>query len=198
MKALVISNLYDILYDELDKILIREKNEYEAIIFLGNIDVSILKHIKYFLIKNDITKHLIGVEGNDDIEGTLESIGIKNIHLKYKSLNGKKLTGFSGSIKSNEPSTHPTYTQSQAYELINRLNACDILITHNTPRGFEETFIESGFGALTDYIKVKEPSICLCSHKHLNSINLYNSTYIIGINGIAIIDFDLFTLNKLY
>lgn len=198
MKALVISNLYDILYDELDKILIGKKDEYESIIFLGNIDINTLKYIKYILSENNIIKHLVGVEGNNDIEGTLESLGIKNIHLKYKSLNGKKLAGFSGTIKSNEPSTHPTYTQSQAYEMLNRLDACDILICHSSPRGFEENFIDSGFGALNDYIKLNKPYLCICSHKNLNSISLYNSTYIVGINGIAIIDLDLLTLNKLY
>lgn len=198
MKVLVISNLYDILYDELDIILIDKKDEYDCIILLGNVDINTLKYIKYTLSRYNILKKIIGIEGSDDTIGTLESLGIKNIHLKSKSLNGKKIAGFSGSIKSNQPSTHPTYTQSQAYELVDRLDSADILISHSSPKGYEENFIESGFDALTEYIETNKPSICICSNKYTNSINLYENTYIIGINGIAIIDIDLFSINKLY
>lgn len=198
MRVLVISNLYDILYDELDTILIDKKDEYDSIIFLGNIDINTLKYIKYVLSKNRIVKYLFGVEGNDDIEGTLESIGIKNIHLKYKSLDKFKFAGFSGALTSDEPSTHPTYTQVQAYELLEKLEACDVLISHSSPSGYEENIMDLGFGALTDYIKVKKPFLCIHSNKYSNMISYYKDTYIIGINGMSIIDFELFTVDKLY
>ena len=198
MRVLVISNLYDISYDELDTSLIEKKDDYDIIVLLGNIDINTLKYIKYTLSHNNIYKDIIGIEGNDDIEGVLESLEIKNIHMKCKSLHGKKFAGFSGSIKSNEPSTHPTYTQSQAYELLDTLDKCDVLISHNSPKGYEESFMQTGFVALNEYIDTNNPCLCIHGHKHNNSISLYCDTYIIGISGIAIIDVDKFTIIKLY
>lgn len=198
MRILVMSNLYDIMYNEISVSLIERKDDYDTIVLLGNIDIDTLKYIKSTLSENHISRQIIGVEGDNDIEGELELMGIKNIHMKSKSIEEKKFLGFSGAIKSNELNTHPTFTQSEEYELLDTLDKCDILISHSSPHGCEENIMESGFGVINDYIKSNKPQLCVHANKYVNSINLIEDTYVIGIHGIALVDLNDLTTTRLF
>lgn len=198
MRILVMSNLYDVVYDEIGRSLIDKKDDYDAIVLLGNIDINTLKYIKYTLSQNSISKYIFGVEGNRDSEGTLEDIGIKNIHMKCEFVNNKKFVGFSGLTKLNELSIYPTSIQNQVYEPLDTLDECDILISHSSPQGCEENLIQSGFGVLNEYIDRSKPYLCIYAYEHTNSISLIKNTYVIGVYGINIIDLDEFTITRLY
>lgn len=198
MKILIMSNLYDIIYEEIDISLIEKKNDYDAIILLGNIDINTLKYIKDTLSQNNISKYIVGVEGRKDIEGALEDVGIKNIHMKCESINNMKFIGFNGSVNLNKSSDYPRLTQSQISKMLDTLQECDILISHNSPQGYEEGFMKSGFGLLNDYIDKNKPSLCIHAYEHSNSISLFKDTYVVGAHGINILDLDKFTITKLY
>lgn len=195
MKILVMSNLDDIIHDEIDRCLIEKRDCYDAIVLLGNIDIDTLKHIKYTLLQNNISKNIIGITGNCDIEGALEAVDIENIHLKSKSLNGKNFLGFNGL---NKLDIYTTHIQKNSYELLENLEKCDILISYNSPQGYEENFMDNGLIGLTNYINKNKPYFCIHAHKYTNSINLIENTCIIGVHGIAIIDIDELAIIKLY
>lgn len=200
MRVLAMSDLHDITYDEIDLNLINRSNFYDVIVLLGDIDKNTLRYIKHVLVHNNINKYIIGVEGNKDIRGDLDRVGIKNMHLKCKTINGIKFGGFEGATDSIDSKIHPVYTQAEAYEMIERLKECDVLISHNSPKGVHDDndIIHLGFGALNDYILEYKPRICIHGHQHLNSISLIENTYIVGVYGISIVDIDELAVTTLY
>lgn len=200
MRVLVMSDLHDITYDEIDLNLVDRKDFYDMIVLLGDIDINTLKYIKYTISQNGLDKQIIGVEGNKDSIGDLQSVGIKNIHMKFKTINNIKFGGFSGATDSGDSKKHPIFSQAEAYELLDGFKRCDILITHNSPKGIHDdhNITHSGFDAINEYIKDKQPLMCIHGHQHINSISLLDNTYIVCVYGISIIDIEELTVTTLY
>lgn len=200
MRVLVMSDLHDITYDEIDLNLIDRRDFYDIIVLLGDIDINTLKYIKYVLVQNELDKQIIGVEGNKDTIGDLQSVGIKNIHMKCKVINGIKFGGFSGATDSADSKKHPVFSQAEAYALLENFKKCDVLITHNSPKGVHDghNFAHAGFDAINEYIKNNKPLICIHGHQHINSISLIENTYIVCVYGISIIDIEELTVTTLY
>lgn len=198
MKILAMANLYDITYEDLDFIIVDKKDEYDVVVFLGNIEISIIKHINYLISQNELSKLVMGVEGKYDNSEDLECLGIKNLHMNYETINNKKIAGYSSFSKFNLIDTHLTFIDRESKEILENLDKCDILISHNSPKGYEEELTYDGINNLNDYINKNKPSICIHSYRNSNSICTLNSTYIIGVHGIAIIDTDNFAITSFY
>lgn len=194
MKILAIANLYDITYKELYFNIVEMKDYYDAIVTLGDVSGEFLGDIKDILDENNIFKSIVGVEGDKDITGILNSLNIKNLHMKYDKINNLNILGFSDfscSYKFNS-------NQIQTTKLLKTLNYCDILISHNNPVGINDDAFEKGFYVLNNYIEIYNPKICIHAHPSFNSIGLIKDTFVVGVHGISIVDTENLSILKLY
>lgn len=177
MRILAISNLYDIFYEELEEILIKEINNYDLITLLDDIDLDILYSINQIFKLNNINKQIF-INNNSYNE-------FLDISLRNNIISGNELAN---GIKLIELNSNDRNLNIKDY-------ANNILISNFNPNELSDKetvnlFINSNLN--------KNISIWIYGDNRYNTVNIIEDIYTIGICGISIIDTNKSELFKLY
>jgi uncharacterized protein len=135
-------------------------NRVEAVLTLGDLRAEWIAS----LTRLDVPT--LGVHGNHDPEGELETLGIEDVHLSRMELGGWSFAGFEGSMR-YEPGGPHQYTQREAADLVRRLPAADVLLCHAPPWGVNDDPDDpahAGFRALRDWVQRHHPRYLLHGH----------------------------------
>lgn len=169
MKILLIADLHDLNYENLNKI---DDIEFDICILLGDILKKYLDAIKS---KIDISK-IYGITGNHDTFNLLQTNGINDIDMKIINFDNLKIAGISGGVRYKR-GMYAMLTQEEMNEKIKELDKCDILFSHETGYHYlRDDDAHQGFIAIDEYIKKYEPKYNIFGHYHINnSFQKYNT-----------------------
>src|SRR5215218_3298661 len=112
----------------------------------------------------DIPK--LGVRGNHDAEDALELVGADDAHLRLLRSGGLTFTGLGGSPRYSGEGANE-WTEDGAAELVERLPAADVLLTHSPPAGVNDAPddpVHRGSEGLRDWVERHEPAWLLHGH----------------------------------
>lgn len=182
VKFLVLSNLQDILYEELESCLVN--NKYTHIVLLGNIDSYVLNNLNNILKNNSICKHVFTVE---NLKNNLFNTKYSDINLKTLYTENITINGINNYSKSSFD-----YSKFNDYETKN------IIFSDFNPEYNKEIF----FDEIKNYSNLeninKDYDLWIYSENNFNTLNIIDNTYILGIYGISILDTTDYSLLKLY
>lgn len=187
MKLLILADLHYVDYYEWQKFLKIDKSSFDAILLLGDIDIMFLKSLKGNF-PNDI---MLGVLGNHDNFGDLEYFDIINIHGRTLDMGNLSIVGVEGCLKYKQENA-PLHSQEEISNMLDKISAKDILMSHNSPYGVhdKEDLAHSGYIGVSEYIKNNKPKCCIHGHQHKNIITEYEGVMVIGVYGGVILDVD--------
>lgn len=176
----------------------------EDISYCRNIDVCLLLG-DLSLRDVEVVKERIGntpvygVLGNHDGFELYDMCGIENIHGKVVEINGVRIAGIGGSLKYKD-SPMPLLTDEESIEIAEKMEAADILISHDSPKFLHGSndFAHSGLQGITRYCEKYSVPLNIHGHHHDNgclvlangtrSIECYKAKILeISQNGIIII-----------
>lgn len=155
---------------------------------LGDLDIFALEELRDI---TDIPK--IGVYGNHCTGQYFDSLGIENLHLKTKTIEGVTFGGFEGSLRYKPNPRAIMYTQDEAREMIRDFPKVDVMIAHSPPYGIHDEpgdLTHEGLHALKDYIEEKQPRYFLHGHTHPaleTALTPYKQTNVVFIFGERVI-----------
>jgi uncharacterized protein len=134
-------------------------NQPSAVITLGDLEPQWIASLETV----DLPR--LGVHGNHDPEQELTPLGIRDLHLSRAEVGGWSFAGFEGCVR-YEPGPHQ-YTQEEAFELVDRLPAADVLLCHSPPSGLNDEPddpVHVGFLALREWVERNRPRYVLHGH----------------------------------
>lgn len=108
----------------------------------------------------------LGVRGNHDADDALESVGAEDVHLRLRRAGDLTFTGFSGSPRYSRHGPNE-WTEDEAAELVERLPAADVLLTHSPPAGVNDEPddpVHRGSVALREWVERHRPAWLLHGH----------------------------------
>lgn len=143
------------------KEIISDNPGIQLIITLGDLyyyDIQVLAEI------TDIPK--IGVYGNHCDGRYMESLGITNMHLANKTIEGISFFGYQGCVKYKESVLQST--QEYCQKVMKWVPRYDVLITHCPPRGLNDNDDPAhyGFDGLREYVDRVSPRYVLHWHTY--------------------------------
>jgi uncharacterized protein len=97
----------------------------------------------------------LGVRGNHDAAGALAAVGAEDLHLSRVELGGLSFAGFGWT------------EEARAGELLARLPAADVLLTHVPPAGVNDDpddDMHRGSAALREWVEEHQPRLLLHGH----------------------------------
>jgi len=159
------------------------KQSVDVIVTLGDLEMHQIRELEDI---NDIPK--LGVYGNHCSGMYMAELGIENMHLATKEINGIIFGGFEGSVKYKESSAK-MYTQEQASELLKDFPYVDIMLCHAPPYGVNDEPDDpthAGLIGLREYVEKKSPKYLLHGHTYpiegqlVTKFGLTNIEYIYG------------------
>lgn len=203
MRIAIFSDLQGYDFDSWDKLMkIGLPSDISLIVTLGDIDFFTYK----LLVERFKNCLFIGVHGNHDGKQDLDNLSnlyknkVYNNHLtriKYKNI---QFLGLEGCVKYKGEKV-PMYTQEEASNMFFNAPDCDILISHNSPKGIHDSSVNishEGFKTLLDYLNNNKPKYHLHGHQHINKITYHEDTAVISLFGGWILDLEnLDTINIL-
>lgn len=182
MKFLVLSNLQDILYEELEFFLVN--NKYTDIILLGDIDSYVLDNLNSILKNNSISKHIFTVENlkNDLVDIEYTNINLRTLYTKNITVNGVN----------NYSKSNFDYSKFSDYKTKN------IIFSDFNPEYDKEIFINEIKKCFNSENVNNDYDLWVYSENRFNTVNVIDNIYILGIYGISILDTRDYSLLKLY
>jgi uncharacterized protein len=108
----------------------------------------------------------LGVLGNHDGPDALEAVGAEQLHLRRVEVGGLSFSGFGGSPRYS-PHGANQWTEDEAAELVERLPAADVLLTHSPPAGVNDEPDDPahrGSPALREWVERHRPAWLLHGH----------------------------------
>jgi uncharacterized protein len=108
----------------------------------------------------------LGVRGNHDRPDALEALGVEDLHLRRAEVGGVSFAGFEGAPRYSEGGAIE-WTEEEAAELVERLPAADVLLTHSPPAGVNDEPddpVHSGSAALREWVERERPAWLLHGH----------------------------------
>lgn len=185
MRILVLSDLHNVHYKDWFPFLQSNKDAFEIIVLLGDIEDDYLKGLR----ESFSEKMIVGVLGNHD-DYSLSSFGVKDVNgmiFVYKNLS---IVGIDGCVKYKEKAEGPMYTQEENISFCGGLDRAEIVISHNSPHGIHDVDdgVHEGFKGALNYVKQHSPRYFLHGHQHKNKVTRYDDTIIVGIFGGVILD----------
>ncbi len=176
--ALVVADGHDhitqsLLQDVVDKI-------PDIVFLLGDNSHDDIEAVLYFLDDYRFKAPVLGVEGNHDMEGILCGHNIENLHGKVIEWNGFRIGGISGSIRYKDEPGYCMMTSDESEVLVEKMQPCDILLTHDKPCfGYPEAITpHSGLSGIGTYIETNQPKLLLHGHIHDRYVKQYKNTII--------------------
>jgi Icc-related predicted phosphoesterase len=106
------------------------------------------------------------VRGNHDAPDALAAVGADDLHLRSVELGGLTFAGFGGSPRYS-PEGGNQWTEEEAEQMLARLPAADVLLTHSPPEGVNDEpddRAHSGSPALRAWVERFEPAWLLHGH----------------------------------
>jgi Icc-related predicted phosphoesterase len=135
----------------------------DAIVCLGDLDRGWIESIASVAVPR------VGVHGNHDPPGLLRQLGVEDLHLRRRTLDGMTFCGFEGCVRYG-PGRHPhQYTQRQARRLVRKLPEADVLVCHCPPFGINDEPSDPahvGWEALREWVDEHQPRHLLHGHTH--------------------------------
>lgn len=180
MRFLVLADLHFVDYSKWRTFLEIERNRFDAILLLGDIDIMFLKSIK----ENFATKVMIGVLGNHDFHGDLTYYEIPDIHGKRAVFGEMSIVGVAGCVRYKKEDA-PMYEQEDIVHILKELSPSDKVISHNSPYGIHDKPDKAhvGYQALLTFMEEKKPRYLLHGHQHKNRKSTYCQTEVYGLYG---------------
>lgn len=185
IKLLIIADTHGTLNEEKFSSFMKDNNEYDACILLGDHydrDISII--LNYV----DKTK-LYGILGNHDYN-YLDNYGILNINNKIININGIKILGMEGSFR-YKPVKFPSFSQEESIDFFSNKESVDILISHDTKFNLSKCNRDpahQGLVGITNYLYEKKIPVHIHGHIHENyECELINKTKEYGVFGYKVI-----------
>jgi uncharacterized protein len=108
----------------------------------------------------------LGVLGNHDASDALVAVGADDLQLRRVELGGLSFSGFAGSPRYSLHGANE-WTEEEAAELVERLPAADVLLTHSPPAGVNDEPDDTphrGSPALRQWVERHQPSWLLHGH----------------------------------
>jgi uncharacterized protein len=106
------------------------------------------------------------VRGNHDAPDALAAVGAEDLHLRSVELGGLTFAGFGGSPRYS-PEGGNQWTEEEAEQMLERLPAADVLLTHSPPEGVNDEpddRAHRGSAALRAWVERFEPAWLLHGH----------------------------------
>jgi Icc-related predicted phosphoesterase len=132
----------------------------DLIVLLGDLEPAWLDGLEGL----DVPK--LGVRGNHDAEDALELVGAEDTHLRLLRAGGLTFAGLGGSPRYSRDGGNE-WTEEEAAELVERLPAADVLLTHSPPAGVNDDPDDPahrGWEALRAWVEEHEPAWLLHAH----------------------------------
>ncbi|WPQ60005.1 metallophosphoesterase family protein [Paenibacillus polymyxa] len=187
MKALIMSDLQWIDQEEWRKVLEMNQDQFDVVFLLGDINQMLLQKI----VEVFGNKGVYGVHGDFGFEGDLEYYGAIDCHGRVVELKGMKVAGVEGSNR-YKAGPYPMHTQQEISMLCEELPPVDILLCHNSPSGYHDQAghpVYQGFRGVHDYMDRCHPRFLFHGHHHVNTVDYYMDTTLVGVFGVIIYDF---------
>jgi Icc-related predicted phosphoesterase len=108
----------------------------------------------------------LGVRGNHDAPDALTAVGAEDLHLRVAELSGLTFAGFGGSPRYS-PEGGNQWTEEEAEEMLARLPAADVLLTHSPPEAVNDEpddRAHRGSAALRAWVERHRPAWLLHGH----------------------------------
>ena len=134
----------------------------------------------------------IGVHGNHDDAGTLDTLGVEDVHLRCVEIAGWTFAGFEGCVKYGQGPFQ--FTQRQAAKLAKKLPAADVLVCHCPPSGVNDEpddCAHLGFEALRDWVERHRPRYILHGHTTPDPrtrVHRFNGSEVIWVRGSRVVE----------
>jgi Icc-related predicted phosphoesterase len=135
-------------------------NRPDLIVLLGDLEPAWTEG----LAAVDLPK--LGVLGNHDAQDALSVIGAEDVQLRRVEVNGLSFSGFGGSPRYSREGANE-WTEKEARELVGRLPAADVLLTHSPPAGVNDEPDDPahrGSPALREWVEHHRPAWLLHGH----------------------------------
>jgi uncharacterized protein len=135
----------------------------------------------------------LGVLGNHDASDALSAVGAEDLQLRRVELGGLSFSGFGGSPRYSRDGENE-WTEEEAAELVERLPAADVLLTHSPPAGVNddpEDPAHRGSPALRDWVERNRPAWLLHGHTvpHPDRrVHQLGDTRVVYVRGAAAVD----------
>lgn len=187
MKALILSDLQWVDFDRWREFLKIDQSRFDVVFLLGDINQMMLERIRNVFRH----KEIVGVHGDFGFIGDLEYFEITDCHGKVEQVGNYSVAGVEGAIR-YKSGYYPMHTQEEISLICKKLPKVDILLCHNSPRGFRDIPdhpVYQGFEGITEYMMRCEPKYLFHGHHHINSFDQHGDTKIIGVFGAIIYDF---------
>jgi predicted phosphodiesterase len=188
MKALVMSDLQWVEYEEWMKFIRIDQNCFDVIFVLGDINQILLGQIAQVFNR----KKIIGVLGDFGFPGDLEYYDMTDCHGIKVVIDDRSIAGVEGSNR-YKAGPYPMHTQEEIEIVCRELPKVDILLCHNSPSGFhdrENHPVYQGFRGIREYVYRCQPQYLFHGHHHVNSIDHYENTTLIGVFGAIIFNLE--------
>jgi uncharacterized protein len=108
----------------------------------------------------------LGVRGNHDADDALRAVGAQELQLRRVELGGLSFAGFGGAPSYSRTGGNE-WTEEEAAELVGRLPAADVLLTHSPPEGVNDEPDDPahrGSPALREWVERHRPAWLLHGH----------------------------------
>ena len=135
------------------------RNAPDAVVTLGDLRPAWIASL------DSLELPRLGVHGNHDAPHSIETGGVRDLHLSRAEVGGWSFAGFEGCVRYRD-GPHQ-YTQREAKRLVRRLPAADVLLCHCPPEGVNDEPDDpahAGFAALREWVERHRPRYLLHGH----------------------------------
>jgi uncharacterized protein len=159
----------------------------ELVVLLGDLEPAWIDGLEAI----DLPK--LGVRGNHDAPDALRVVGAEELQLRRVELGGLSFAGFGGSPRYSRNGGNE-WTEEEAAELVERLPAADVLLTHSPPAGVNddpEDPVHRGSPALREWVERHRPAWLLHGHTVPlpgHHVHRLGSTRVVHVRGAATLD----------
>ncbi len=190
LRILVFSDLHS--YDRRDLEQLRNYNDYDCCVLLGDIPPQALN-----LIRDISNSTIFGILGNHDEPNQLERCDIINLNGRTITVNGVTFSGISGSHRYKN-GNYVMLSQKESIIAAKELQPAEILISHDTAyRVMGRTDnAHCGLKGISKYIARNKIKINLCGHYHQNIKQKYKACTIRCVYGCSLINICQTTTRK--
>lgn len=163
-------------------------SSFDVIVTLGDFEQSQIRSLENV---TNIPK--LGIYGNHCSGMYMPELGIENMHLATKTINGITFGGFEGCVRYKESSAK-MYTQEEASELLASFPHVDVMLVHCPPFGVNDDptdIAHTGFVGLRDYLEREKPAHLFHGHTYPTPghlVTLCGETTITYVSGHKIIE----------
>lgn len=193
MKLLILSDLHFTDYGKWNQFLEIDRNSFDIVLLLGDIDIMQLQSIK----KNFKEKPMLGIHGNHDYPGDLTHMKIQDLHGKWAKFQNSTFLGVEACVRYKKGEA-PLHEQDEISELLKRMPEVNIVMSHNSPFSIHDNQDNAhvGYEGLLRYIEEKKPNYVFHGHQHKNIRSRHHDTEVIGVYGGVIFDTNTLSLVK--